>query len=236
MQVQESKLDNPVWYSLNEIHRSFSLEYGVGKFYRPEYCPFGGFVEMESSMKGTKAYSNLIDNFYVVGERPLYDDTLILHKNLVCNQMVLDEPVNIEINEAIVELKSQQQKDALFDLVNLVQPGYFKNKTSDLGKYYGIYKNDALIAVTGERMKMNEFTEVSAVVTHPKHTRKGYAKQLIKHTTDQIFDEHKIPYLHVAESNIGAIRLYEKLGFITRRKISFWNLSVKFQVPNSKFQ
>jgi predicted GNAT family acetyltransferase len=39
-----------------------------------------------------------------------------------------------------------------------------------------------------------------------------------------VFNENKIPYLHVAESNIGAIKLYEKLGFATRRKISFWNL------------
>ena len=72
-------------------------------------------------------------------------------------------------------------------------------------------------------MKMNRYTEVSAVVTHPKHTGKGYVKQLIKRTTNQIFDENKIPYLPMAESNIGAIKLYEKLGFVTRRKISFWN-------------
>jgi len=224
MEVEENKLDNPVWHSLNETHQNCSLEYDAGKFYRPQYCPFGGFINIEHSAKGTEAYSSLIDNFYVVGEMPLFGDVLTLHKNLVCNQMVLEVPIPIEINGAIVELTSQKQKDALFDLVNLVQPGYFKTRTSDLGKYFGIYKNGELVAVTGERMKMTGFTEVSAVVTHPNHTRKGYAKQLIKRTTDQIFSENKIPYLHVAESNTGAINLYEKLGFRTRRKISFWNL------------
>ncbi len=137
--------------------------------------------------------------------------------------MILDKPIDISINEQIIELKTKHQKTELFDLVNMIQPGYFNNKTSDLGKYFGIYKNEKLIAVTGERMKMNEFTEVSAIVTHPEHTGKGYAKQLIKQITNQIFNENKIPYLHVAESNIGAIKLYEKLGFTTRRKISFWN-------------
>jgi predicted GNAT family acetyltransferase len=73
-------------------------------------------------------------------------------------------------------------------------------------------------------MKMNDFTEVSAVVTHPFYTGKGFAKQLVAHTANAIFDENKIPYLHVAETNFGAIGLYEKLGFRTRRKISFWNL------------
>ncbi len=227
MQIEEHKLDNPVWHSLNEIHQNCSIEYDGSKFYKPKYCPFGGFVNIEYSAKDTKAYSNLMDNFYVVGEMPLFGDRVILRNNLVCNQMIVEGRIDLEINEEIIELTSQKQKNELFDLVNLVQPGYFKSNTSDLGSYFGIYKNNELVAVTGERMKMTGFTEVSAVVTHPNHTRKGYAKQLIKQTTDHIFSENKIPYLHVTESNVGAIRLYEKLGFTTRRKISFWNLGVK---------
>ena len=73
-------------------------------------------------------------------------------------------------------------------------------------------------------MKMTDYTEVSAVVTHPLYTGRGYAKQLVAHTVNNIFLENKTPYLHVAEKNNGAIKLYEALGFKTRRKISFWNL------------
>ncbi len=223
MRVVEKKLDNPVWNSLNEIHKNISIEFDGIKFYNPSYCPFGGFTKSNNLINSINEYSNLVDNFYVVGEKPLFSNLLTLNKNLICNQMLLKKPIDIEDREQIIELKTKQHKTALFDLVNMVQPGYFSNRTSDLGKYFRIYKKDKLIAVTGERMKMTEFTEVSAVVTHPKHTGKGYAKQLIKQTTNQIFKENKIPYLHVAESNIGAIKLYEKLGFTTRRKISFWN-------------
>ncbi len=74
-------------------------------------------------------------------------------------------------------------------------------------------------------MKMNDFVEVSAIVTHPGHIRQGYAKQLIAHTVNNIFAQSKTPYLHVAEINVGAIKLYEKLGFMTRRKMSFWNIT-----------
>ncbi|WP_414712426.1 GNAT family N-acetyltransferase [Sphingobacterium sp. UBA5996] len=35
----------------------------------------------------------------------------------------------------------------------------------------------------------------------------------------------KIPYLHVASDNANAIRLYQKLGFVSRRKLSFWKMS-----------
>ena len=119
---------------------------------------------------------------------------------------------------------TEENADELFQLVNLVQPGYFKKKTASLGNYFGIFKKNMLVAVTGERMQMDNYIEVSAVVTHPDHTGKGYAKQLVAHTANNIFAQQKIPYLHVSAANTGAIQLYEKLGFKLRRKISFWNI------------
>ena len=68
---------------------------------------------------------------------------------------------------------------------------------------------------------MNSYTEVTAVVTLPDFRKKGYAKQLLKKTTDKIFSENKIPILHVDENNLNAIKLYEQLGFVTRRKMGF---------------
>lgn len=220
------QLDNPVWHALNQTHQSFSLNYGNLKFYKPDYCPFGALKNNINLQKGITQYATLTNNFFIVGEEPLVENSLPLHNQLICNQMILLNPVKVKTTEQIISLETAQQKSDLFDLVNLVQPGYFKSKTVDLGKYFGIYKNKQLIAVTGERMKMDAYTEVSAVVTHPEHTRKGYAKQLIKHTTEQIMNENKTPYLHVANSNTAAIKLYEKMGFTTRRMINFWHFKM----------
>lgn len=225
MITNENKLDNPVWFSLTETHEKFSVNYGDVKFYHPDYCPFGGFVAIDSTEKHLDEYSALTGSFYVVGEQPRFSALLTLNKELICLQMVLTNQITLDITENIQRLEDAH-KDDLLRLVNLVQPGYFKNNTPELGNYYGIYKDNVLVAVTGERMKMNAFTEVSAVVTHPEHTGKGYAKQLVAHTVNKVFLENKTPYLHVAETNVGAIKLYEKLGFVTRRKISFWNLMI----------
>lgn len=220
------KLDNPVWHSLNEAHAKFSLNFTNLKCYQPDYCPFGGYKDPASIANEMDEYSKQIDNFYVVGEKPTFSENLVLKKELVCLQMLIDHPINIGVTEEIIQLNNRYEKD-LFDLVNLVQPGYFRSNTSKLGDYYGIFKNGILVSVTGERMKMNNFTEVSAVVTHPNHTGKGYAKQLIDYTVNNIFNQNKIPFLHVAQSNTNAIQLYQKLGFVTRKKISFWNLEAQ---------
>ena len=93
-----------------------------------------------------------------------------------------------------------------------------------MGDYFGIFKKGQLVAVTGERMRMFDYTEISAVVTRPGFMGRGFAKQLVAHTVNKNYVENKTPYLHVVESNVGAINLYLKLGFEIRRKISFWKL------------
>lgn len=225
MKIQDDKkLDNPVWFSLSETHQSFVVDYGNIKFYHPDYCPFGGFEKGDAIANSIDEYSAMVERFFIVGEKSELSNLLKLNKELVCLQMIVYNPIDIAINEPIIKL-TDEHIDVLYEMVNLVQPGYFKKKTALLGNYYGIFKNEELVSVIGERMQMNDFIEVSAVVTHPNHTKKGYAKQLVVHTVNEIFKQNKIPYLHVIEDNSRAIQLYEKLGFSTRRKISFWNIT-----------
>ena len=222
--MEEALLDFPVWYSLEEAHQPFSLSYEGAKFYDPSYCPFGSFKSDEKSEFVTREYSAICPDFYVVGDQPRCSDGLRIKENNVCNQMIIKHSPTIKVNERIVELSHTDQKQELIDLVNLVQPGFIKEKTPSLGTYFGVYKNNSLVAAAGERMKMNHFTEISAVVTHPQYVRKGYAKQLLKHLVDTILIQKKIPYLHVSQTNINAIKLYHSLGFSVRRNISFWHI------------
>lgn len=223
MNIDEYKLDNPVWFSLSETHKDFAIEYGDIKFYHPDYCPFGGFINGENTTKAITEYSKLTSSFYSIGQKPIVPNELQLKGELICHQMIIYDPIISKFEDTIIPL-GETQLENLLELVQIVYPEYFKKKTYTLGNYYGIYKNDTLVAVTGERMQMDGYIEVSAVITHPDHLGKGYAKQLVAHTVNTILSQNKIPFLHVAESNTGAIQLYEKLGFKTRKKISVWNI------------
>lgn len=216
-------LDNPVLFSLSETHEPLAIVYDGAKFYPPDYCPFGGFTHEKDILKASSAYAQLCDHFFIVGEKPVLPHFLKIEKELICLQMIIPRKIALTVSPEIIPLE-MKHRDDLYQLVNAVQPGYFKSKTFFLGDYFGIFKDGKLIAVAGERMKMNRHTEVSAIVTHPDYTGKGYGGQLTSHVVNKIFSENKFPFLHVLETNHHAIALYKRLGFKIRRKISFWSI------------
>lgn len=218
----EYKLANPVWHALQETHKRLSIQYGKMAFYRAEYCPFGGFAENADTVSAMNAYAETSNGFFVVGEKPVHANNIVLKRVLPCYQMLLPEFHPAFIKEKVIVLEPEQWP-ALQALVNRVQPGYFTAQTPLLGKYYGIYQNGELVAASGERMQTDECIEISAVVTDPQHTGRGYASQLVTYTAEQIYRQGKMPFLHVAQANTVAIKVYEKIGFRVCREMDFWN-------------
>ncbi|MDG2436226.1 MAG: hypothetical protein P8L89_03910, partial [Polaribacter sp.] len=47
----ENKLKNPVWYSLKETHKKFTIEYDGVHFYQPDICIFGAFFDESKTAK-----------------------------------------------------------------------------------------------------------------------------------------------------------------------------------------
>ncbi|WP_303318017.1 GNAT family N-acetyltransferase [Flavivirga abyssicola] len=223
MAIPETPLDNPVWFSLTDCHYDYAIDYGNVKFFQPDYGPFGAFINNEDTSLAIEKHAKLITDFFIVGDKPKMPLHFKEPVEYIGLQMIIYNKINYPITEAIVEL-TESHYDDLIHLVKLVYPEYFKSKTNTLGRYYGIYKDKKLVAVTGERMQTNDFIEISAVITHPDYTGKGYAKQLITHTVEGILKKDKVPFLHVDQTNLGPIQLYKKLGFITRRKFSFWRI------------
>jgi len=110
----------------------------------------------------------------------------------------------------------------MVELARLTKPGPFGLRTIEFGHYYGIFDQDKLVAMTGQRLHPQQYTEVSAVCTHPDHLGKGYASILVQHQVQLILQQDKIPFLHVREDNSRAIALYERLGFRISRNMNFY--------------
>lgn len=219
----EQQLKNPVWYSLKETHKKYAIEFNGVQFYNPEFCTFGSFFDETKTRKASNEYLKTSDKFFFVSENqtPIIDETKVfLEKKIDGCQMVLNKLKNVPITEKIV-LLDKTHIDEIYDLIWLVMPGYYKKRTYEMGKYFGIFKNGKLVSITGQRMQTDYFIEVSAVVTHPNYTRKGLAKQLITHTTKEILKENKTPILHTNKGN-SAISLYEKLGYELTRDMNWW--------------
>jgi GNAT superfamily N-acetyltransferase len=220
-----AQLDNPVWHSLNETHQPLALGDEEIKLYPPEVSPFVGINTHDPHILWRlDQYLPADTPFYLLTKLPDVPPHYVVLSELLCVQMVCNEPVTLEFTEEIVPL-NDSHRTAVSDLVNLVLPGYFRPGTQQMGDYFGIFKNGQLVAVTGERMRTHRFTEVSAVATHPDWGGRGYAKQLVAHVTNKNLAAGLTPFLHAAATNTSAVGLYEKLGFRHRPPVNVQKLT-----------
>ena len=222
MKTLEDKLENPVWYSLNETHNKFVIPHDGVQFYQPDVCNFGAVLDSTKTEKSLNAYSKLVESFFIVSENktPIIDtETVVLERKIDGCQMVLENFVDIKITEDIVQL-TENYIDDVYNLIWLVMPGFYRKRGFEMGKYFGIFKDNKLVAITGQRMQTDDFIEISGVVTHPDYTGNGFAKQLITHTTKDILKENKLPILHTNKGNL-AIPLYKRLGFKLTRDMNW---------------
>ena len=112
--------------------------------------------------------------------------------------------------------------EEMVQLAALTKPGPFGLRTIEFGHYHGIFENNQLVAMTGQRLHVANYTEISAVCTHPNHLGKGYAAALMLHQMNLIRRHGQQAYLHVREDNSRAIALYERLGFKAQRPMNFY--------------
>ena len=110
----------------------------------------------------------------------------------------------------------------MVELAALTKPGPFGTGTINFGYYHGIFENEKLVAMTGQRLHTGNYTEISAVCTHPEHTGKGYAYTLMQQQLQLILQQGQQPFLHVREDNERAIALYLRLGLTVSRPMNFY--------------
>lgn len=213
-------LDHAAWAALTGPHSGFAETIGRATRYPPDVSPFAAIAP--DSDRGWADLSRLIGAGGVVAlageDRPPPPGWEVLWKG-VGHQMI-DTGLRAEPAEDAVRLTPGDVPEML-DLVDRTRPGPFLERTIELGRYLGIRRDGALVAMAGERLRPPGWTEVSAVCTDPGHQGQGLAARLIRALVGDIRARGDTAFLHVVSSNHNAIRLYEWMGFATRREVTF---------------
>ena len=216
-------LQNPVFNALLSGDKALSLGTNTVKYFDEAVSPFVGFEENDA---------NGFDELHALlppGRKILY-----------AIPSVITQPPGWQLNHEIKGLQfvyvgsdikngfanvlplGEEDIDQMIQLAVLTKPGPFGPGTIRFGSYFGIFDGEKLVAMTGQRLHVQNYTELSAVCTHPDHTSKGYANTLLQHQLQIILEQGQYPFLHVRENNARAIALYERLGFIVSRPMNFY--------------
>lgn len=221
----DTALDNPFWSALDSIHREVALRSGDVARYPAAFAPFLGVASVDTA--AGDAFDLLVapgESVYLLGIAPVSPVGWRLQAFRPLAQMVCDAPLPMADGPDIVPLGDAQREDVLA-LTALVYPHYFRARTMDLGRYFGIYEQGRLAAMIGERLGSAGSREMSAICTHPDFTGRGYARHLTAWLTNATLARGVQPFLHVSHENARAKALYEQLGYRLRRDIEFWSLT-----------
>jgi ribosomal protein S18 acetylase RimI-like enzyme len=217
-------LHNPVYHALLSGDRHLSFGNEQVKFFDEEISPFAGFEQDYA-----KGFSDLYE-LLPSGRKILYATPSFitqpagweLKQEIKGLQFVYEagQPIKTEFPNVIP--LAEMDVEQMMQLAKLTKPGPFGKRTIDFGSYYGLFENEKLVAMTGQRLHVQNCTEISAVCTHPDHTGKGYAYTLLLHQLQLILQQDQYPFLHVREDNQRAITLYQRLGFNISRRMNFY--------------
>jgi GNAT superfamily N-acetyltransferase len=134
-------------------------------------------------------------------------------------QMVLDHlapTADVDIRPLGAEHAAE-----MLALATATKPGPFFARTHELGRFFGVFDDGRLVAMAGERIHVPGHREISAVCTDESARGRGLAAALTAHVARGIVADGEQPMLHVAGDNDNARRVYERLGFVTRRMVTF---------------
>ncbi len=217
-------LDSPAWNALISGNKKLALGNGPVRYFDKDVSPFAAFEE-NTDNNFRMLFEQLPHNGPVLFVTPCEIEIPQPWKVLQTIhglQMVYDtafEEVKPDIE--LVSL-TQLHVPEMVALAKLTNPGPFASETIRFGHYMGIFEGEKLVAMAGQRLHPFHYAEISAVCTHPEHTGKGYARQLLLYHINRIKAASEIPFLHVRYDNARAIEVYKRLGFYTRREVYFY--------------
>lgn len=218
----QAVLDNPAWSSLTGRHAHLAIGNEHVLHYPADVSPFVGVRDwsdpgvwdaiLEVFGHGASVGVSHADPVLPAGWEPIFSIPGV--------QLVETPALRTRPDQEAVELGAADSADMLA-LVERTRPGPFLPRTHELGRYVGIRREGRLVAMAGERLHPEGWTEISAVAVDAAHRRQGLASRLVLDVAFHARQRGDRALLHASASNTAAIAGYEKLGFALRRRLSF---------------
>jgi ribosomal protein S18 acetylase RimI-like enzyme len=146
---------------------------------------------------------------------------LALTGRMVLLQMALPMEIAPPEPAAMLVKLGEDEAHEMVALTDLAFPGFFRPRTYRMGSYYGVRApSGELIAMGGERMKLDGYSEISTVCTHPSFRGRGHAESIIWQVVRQHRRERTRSFLHVRKGNDRAVSLYGRMGFEICREVT----------------
>ncbi len=212
-------LDNAVWYSLRGAHRDLARDAGDAVRYGSAWSPFAAVPDAPGPAAWS-ALASLTDGrapVVLFRDRVALPDGWTVAATIPGIQLTGDGLAGRTSDEAVP--LADADADEVLDLVERTKPGPFRPRTMELGTYVGIRSGGRLVAMAGERLRLDGRREISAVCTDPEHRGRGLAGSLVEHLVANARAHGDETFLHVASDNLSAKSLYETLGFVVRREV-----------------
>lgn len=217
-------LDNPAWYALTTLQRSVSSGNELARRFNPHFSPIAAVADSTdlacwNALAEVVGAGTSVGVFAIAKNAPPQGWTVdwrYTFAQMTCTRAAYRAPASTTVPPS-VRILTLADGPAMVELAALAQPGPMEVRTVMLGRYLGIFDDDnTLIAMAGERIRVDGATEVSGVCTHPEHRGKRYAQILSAAVTEGILERGDTAFLHVRDGNTGAAGVYEKLGFGVR--------------------
>jgi ribosomal protein S18 acetylase RimI-like enzyme len=211
-------LDHPVWNALTSTQASLAEGGALARRYPPDMVPFAAMTDTSpqsfAALRALMTPSDIAVFFTTEPIIPPGEFKLLMAKT---GEQMIGTPAAVPADD-IVTLGADDVA-AMMELTKLTNPGPFAVRTRELGTFLGIKREGRLVAMTGERVRPAEYTEITAVCVHPDCRGRGYAQMLIGAVARQILARGEIPFLHVFSDNHSAIALYRRHGMEFRRRM-----------------
>ncbi|VIO72357.1 Acetyltransferase YpeA [Bradyrhizobium ivorense] len=213
-------LDRPIWSALTTRQRPLAEGGGVALRYPVAVAPFADVVDLSpesfAALGAMLSGSEMAVLFTPDAVTAPADFKLLLAETA---EQMIGTPAECSLSGVGIVTLGAADVPAMMGLVELTKPGPFGTRTHELGTFLGIRVDGELVAMTGERMRPGNYTEMTAVCVHPDHRGRGYAQALLSAVARQIVARGEIPFLHVFTGNASAIALYRRQGMAIRRRL-----------------